>query len=236
MSPQRQSPFANLTPVVKNLIIINIICFLPFLLFDHGNQGGPVTHIFGAYYFNSPDFRPWQLITYMFMHGGFMHIFFNMFGLFMFGPILEYAIGPKRFLNLYLIAGIGAIFFQWIVQAIEMYHFTGGVTIPEPNNINSYGLYGEHAQAVYDIYHGNIVGASGALFGVVVGFAMLYPDLEMMILFIPVPVKAKYLIPAYIALEIWSSISPSPQDNVAHLAHLGGALVGFLMIKIWRYR
>ena len=94
----------------------------------------------------------------------------------------------------------------------------------------------QNAQAVYDIYHGNIVGASGALFGVVVGFAMLYPDLEMMILFIPVPVKAKYLVPVCIALEVWSSISPSPQDNVAHLAHLGGALVGFIMIKIWRYR
>ena len=170
----------------------------------------------------------------MFMHGGFTHILFNMFGLFMFGPILEYATGPKRFLNLYLICGIGALVFQWIVQAIEIYHFTGGFTIADPDNLSSYSMYQEHAQAIYDIYHGNIVGASGAIFGVAVAFAALYPDLELMVLFIPVPVKAKYLIPAYIAIEIWSSISPVAQDNVAHLAHLGGALMGFILIKTWR--
>ena len=170
------------------------------------------------------------------MHGGFMHIFFNMFGLFMFGPILEYAIGAKRFLNLYLICGIGAIVFQWIVQAIEIYHFTGAVTIADPNNIASYEAFREHGQAIYDIYHANIVGASGAIFGVVVAFATLYPDLELMLFFIPVPIKAKYLIPVYIGFEIWSSISPSAQDNVAHLAHLGGALMGFILIKIWRYK
>jgi membrane associated rhomboid family serine protease len=229
----RPSPFANLTPVVKNLLIINIICFV---VFDRMNPSGPISSFFAAYYFNAPNFRAWQIITYMFMHASFAHIFFNMFGLFMLGPILEYAIGPKRFLNLYLISGIGAIFFQWIVQAIEIYHFTGGFTIADPGTISSYYPFQEHAQAVYDIYHGSIVGASGAIFGIAVAFAALYPDLELMILFIPVPVKAKYLIPVYIALEIWSTISPSPQDNVAHLAHLGGALMGFILIKIWRYR
>ncbi len=236
MSQYRQSPFANLTPVVKNLLIINVICFLPFLLIDHGNPGGPVSSLFGVYYFNSPSFRVWQIITYMFMHGGWQHIFFNMFGLFIFGPILENAIGPKKFLNLYLICGIGAIFFQWAVQAVEVYNITGAFTILDPFSDSTYLQYGENAAKLYAIYHGSMVGASGAIFGVLVGFAMLYPDLELMILFIPVPVKAKYLIPVYILIEIWSSISPGPQDNVAHLAHLGGALLGFIMIKIWRYR
>ncbi|HZY36177.1 MAG TPA: rhomboid family intramembrane serine protease [Mucilaginibacter sp.] len=232
----RQSPFANLTPVVKNLLIINLICFLPFLLFDHGDKGGPVTEFFGVHYLNAPGARPWQYITYMFMHGGWQHIFFNMFGLFMFGPILEYAIGPKKFLNLYIICGIGAVVFQTMIQAFEVYNITGGITISNPGATESYYQYGAQAQKLYDIYHSNVVGASGALFGVLVAFAMLYPDLEMMILFVPVPVKAKYLIPVYIVIEIWSTISPSPQDNVAHLAHLGGALVGFALIKIWRYR
>jgi len=236
MNGNRQSPFANLTPVVKNLLIINILCFLIFMLFDHGNEGGRISELMGVHYFNAPDFRPWQLITYMFMHGGVQHILFNMLALFMFGPILEYAIGPKRFLNLYLISGIGAILFQWTIQAIEMVHFTGGITISDPNNLASYEMFQQNAQAVYDIYHVNVVGASGAIFGMVVGFAMLYPDLELMILFLPVPIKAKYLIPAYIALEVYSSIRPSPQDNVAHLAHLGGALFGFILIKAWRYR
>jgi membrane associated rhomboid family serine protease len=170
------------------------------------------------------------------MHGGFEHILFNMLGLFMFGPILEYAIGAKKFLNLYLICGIGAIAFQWLVQAVEIYHITGGVTISQPQLDESYMQYGIHGQQLYDIYHGSVVGASGAIFGILVGFAMLYPDMELMVLFIPVPVKAKYLIPGYIAIEIWSTISPSATDNVAHLAHLGGALLGFIMIKIWRYK
>src|SRR5580693_4769672 len=105
MSQYRQSPFASLTPVVKSLLILNILCFIPSLLFDkpNGLDPGPITTLFGMHYFASDYFKVWQIITYMFMHGGFMHIFFNMFALFMFGPILEYSIGPKRFLQLYFI-------------------------------------------------------------------------------------------------------------------------------------
>lgn len=143
---------------------------------------------------------------------------------------------PQTLFKLVLNLRVWRTFFQWIVQAIEIYHFTGGFTIPTPDDPASYYVYQQHARAIWDIYHGNIVGASGAIFGVVVAFATLYPDMELMIIFFPVPVKAKYLIPVYIAIEIWSSISPSPQDNVAHLAHLGGALMGFILIKIWRYR
>jgi membrane associated rhomboid family serine protease len=236
MSANRPSPFANLSPVVKNLLIINIICFLPFLLFDHSNMGGPYSSLFGVFYFNSPFFKPWQIITYMFLHGGWQHIFFNMFALFSFGPILEYYMGSKKFFNLYFICGIGAIAFQMLVQAIEVYNITGGLTLSQPLLDASYMQYGEHAQKLYDIYHGSVVGASGAIFGLLVAFGMLYPNLELMIMFVPVPVKAKYLIPVYIVIEIFLGVGQFGGDNVAHFAHLGGALLGFITIKIWKLR
>lgn len=235
MNGNRQSPFANLTPVVKNLLILNLLCFIPFVVlskdaYDH------LVRIVGLTYFNSPFFRPWQIITYMFFHGGWTHILFNMFALFSFGPIIEYAIGPKRFFNLYFICGIGAVVFQMIVQAFMIYHYTGGFSIPNPLEEASYLQYGAHAADIAGIYLAPVVGASGAIFGLLVAFGMLYPDLELMMLFIPVPIKAKYLVPGYIILEIWSSINPGVGDNVAHLAHLGGALLGFILIKAWRYR
>ena len=237
MNGNRQSPFANLTPVVKNLLIINLIFFLVFILFDHLNPAGPITTLFGAFYFNSPAFRPWQIITYMFMHGGWGHILFNMFALFSFGPILESTIGPKKFFNMYFICGIGAVLLQMLVQAIEVHNIVGSFTIAQPQLEASYYQYGGiHAQTLFDIYHGPLVGASGAIFGILVAFAMLYPNLELMIMFIPVPIKAKYIIPVYIVFELYSGFSQFAGDNVAHFAHLGGALIGFIMVKVWRLR
>jgi rhomboid-like protein len=235
MSQFRQSPFANLTPVVKNLLIINLICFIPFVILSPDSYQ-KLVHIVGMSYFNSPYFRPWQIITYMFFHEGWMHILFNMFALFSFGPIVEYAIGPQRFFNLYFISGIGAVLFQMLVQALMVYHFTGGFTISQPLEDATYMQYGTHAADLAGIYLVPVVGASGAIFGLLVAFGMLYPDLELMMLFLPVPIKAKYLVPGYVILEIWSSINPGVGDNVAHLAHLGGALLGFILIKFWRYR
>jgi len=227
-----QSPFANIPPVVKNLLIINIIFFLAFLLIDHGSSLGPLSNYLAVYYFNSPRFYPWQVVTYMFMHGGFLHIFFNMFVLFQFGPIVEYSIGSKKFFNFYFICGIGAVALQMAVQAFEVHAITGGFTIPNPStDPNFYLQYGDQAQKMYDIYLGGMVGASGAISGIMVGFAMLYPNMELMIMFIPVPVKAKYIIPGYLLLEVYLSVHQSTGDNVAHLAHIGGALVGFLMVK-----
>jgi rhomboid-like protein len=187
-----------------------------------------------VYYFNSPQFRLWQIVTYMFMHGNIMHIFFNMFALFMFGPMLEYSIGPKRFLNLYFISGFGAIFIQMLVQAIQVHAITGGFVISHPELESSYYAYGANAQKLAEIYYTPVVGASGAIFGLLVAFAMLYPNLEMMILFIPIPIKAKYIIPVYILIELWLGIGQYGGDNVAHFAHLGGALFGFIMVKFWR--
>ncbi|WP_295667466.1 rhomboid family intramembrane serine protease [uncultured Mucilaginibacter sp.] len=236
MSPQRQSPFDNLTPVVKNLLIINLICFIPFIILSDSKYQELVVNNFGLFYFDSPKFKVWQILTYMFIHGGWAHILFNMFALFSFGPILEYAIGPKKFFNLYFICGIGAGLLQMLVQGIELQHYTGSfLTLPAPDDASYIMLYGANAAKVAGIFT-PIVGASGAIFGVLVGFGMLYPDLELMLLFVPVPIKAKYIIPIYIIIELISGFGQFSGDNVAHFAHLGGALLGFIMIKVWRYR
>lgn len=242
MSAYRQSPFANLTPVVKNLLIINIIFFVAYLIFDHNNAGGPMTDLLGMHYFGSPDFKVWQVISYMFMHGGWEHIFFNMFALFMFGPIIEYSIGAKRFLNLYFICGIGAVGFQLIVQAIQVHGITGGFIIPQSGTMTPYGIdasyfqygAGETAAKLYHIYNDPLVGASGAIFGLLVAFGMLYPNMELYLFFVPIPIKAKYIIPVYILIEIWMGVGQYGGDNVAHFAHLGGAILGFIMVKAWR--
>jgi membrane associated rhomboid family serine protease len=227
MATYRQSPFSNLTPVVKNLLIINIIFFIGTWLL--GNRFEVISTL-PAFYFNSPLFHPWQIITYMFMHANIAHIFFNMFALFMFGPILEYRIGPKRFFNLYFICGVGAVVIHMLVQAIEIHSLIGSFVVHD-NLINSSDPVA--IEKIRAIYSDPIVGASGAIFGIVVAFAMLYPNMEMMILFIPVPIKAKYIIPGYILIELFSGIGQFSGDNVAHFAHLGGALFGFIMVKLW---
>jgi membrane associated rhomboid family serine protease len=225
-----QSPFANMPPVVKNLLIINIIFFIAtYALAKFINLQG----LLSAYYFNSPFFKPWQIITYMFMHASLGHIFFNMFALVSFGPMLEYTLGSKNFFNYYFITGIGGYVLYTLIQAIEVHSITGGFTIAHPQYMEAYEIYGARAQELRDIYRGALLGASGAVFGILVGFAMLFPNLEMMIMFIPVPIKAKYVVIGYIALELFTGVGRFAGDNTAHFAHLGGALFGFLLIKLW---
>jgi membrane associated rhomboid family serine protease len=232
----------NITPVVKNLIIINIIFYVATWVLRA--QGIDLTEILGAHYFDSPKFQIWQPITYMFMHSeaDIMHIMFNMFGLYMFGSILEAHYGAKKFINFYLITGLGAIFLQWAVQAVELYQITGSIV--DHGNLQLDLL----AQKQYDpsrfsesqasnlasIYFGTMVGASGALFGIMTAFAVLYPNIELMLIFLPVPIKAKYFIPIYIVLELFLGLSRIEGDSVAHFAHLGGALIGYILVKLWR--
>lgn len=228
-----QSPFANLTPVVKNLIIINLLFFAATYALG---QFVDLNRLLDVFYPPSPYFKPWQVITYMFMHGSFAHIFFNMLALFMFGPILEQTLGSKKFFNYYFITGIGGFVLYMAMNAIQVYHIAGMISIPNPQLIESYSQYAhtqEQAQKLYDIYHYPMLGASGAVFGILVGFGMLYPNMEMMIMFIPVPVKAKYVVLGYIALELFSGVRQVAGDDVAHYAHLGGAMFGFIMIKLW---
>jgi membrane associated rhomboid family serine protease len=224
-----QSPLANISPVVKNLLIINVICFLPTLLFNPA-MVQTIYELGSAHYFDSPVFKPWQPITYMFLHGGWMHIIFNMFALFSFGSIIEYNMTSKRFVMFYFLCGLGGLAGQWIVQAIEVYNYTGSFFIPDEFVPAS----AEVAQKLGQIYYSSMVGASGAIFGVLIAFGMLYPNAELMMMFIPVPVKAKYVIPGYILLSLYLGISQFSGDNVAHFAHLGGGLLGFILIKMWR--
>jgi len=229
----------NITPVVKNLLIINVIFFIAKLLFSHLHPD----YYLGAFYFNSSLFQVWQPITYMFMHADYMHIFFNMFALYSFGSILEAHWGGKRFLNFYLITGLGALALQWGVQAFEVYQLTGSVFNPdavtvdfatEMVNLNLKGLSAADAKTIMSIYSTPMVGASGAIFGLLVAFGMLYPNLEMYIMFIPVPIKAKYIIPIYVVIEFSLGVARIEGDSIAHFAHLGGALIGFILVKLWR--
>ena len=233
----------NLTPVVKNLLIINVIFYVATLFFQ--NQGIDLSDILGAHYFNSPKFGIWQPITYMFMHGNVQHIFLNMFSLFMFGPILENHWGPKRFINFYLLTGLGAVALQLGVQAYEVYHITGsvfnsGITDMElvnqgiQANISIPGLSEEEKNTLLGIYGFPMVGASGAVFGLLVAFGMLYPNTELYIMLIPIPIKAKFIIPIYILAELFLGVARIPGDSIAHYAHLGGALLGFILVKLWK--
>ena len=228
MNVLQSSPFSNIPPVVKNLLIINIIFFIATAIFE--SKGIPLIELLGVYYFDSPNFRGWQIITYMFMHGGFAHILFNMFALFTFGSSLEVIMGSKRFFNFYMITGLGALALQMLVQAIEIHGITGSFVI-DPITYRS----DDNAaiQTLSSIYYGPMVGASGAIFGLLIAFGMLFPNAELFIMFIPVPVKAKYIIPVYIILELFLGVAQFAGDSVAHFAHLGGALFGFILVKMW---
>jgi membrane associated rhomboid family serine protease len=257
----------NLTPVVKNLLIINIAMFIISIFAREWMQ------IFVLYPFESPLFRPWQIITHMFMHAdinrsGIMHIFFNMFALVSFGSLLETFWGSKKFLIFYMVCGIGAAFLHSGIDFIHLQHLqteTGAYLLsPDPLAFNSYTH--EHAREyhsqlldfiegfrthpdsedyiiqskeyVKDIYsiHLNqgMVGASGAVTGLLIAIAMLFPNTELMMMFVPIPIKAKYFVIGYIVLELYLGLSRFQGDNIAHFAHLGGGLFGFLLIKYWQ--
>jgi membrane associated rhomboid family serine protease len=228
----------QIPPVVKNLLIINVIFFAAKYILTAIN----LDYYLGAFYIDSQFFKVWQLITYMFMHGNFMHILFNMFALFTFGGVIENRWGAKRFINFYLITGLGAVAMQIGVQAYEVYHITGSIlhnpiTIDIANNLASVNIPNiteEQKNTLIGIYGFPMVGASGAIFGLLVAFGMLYPNSELYIMFIPVPVKAKFIIPIYIIFELSLGVAQVPGDSVAHYAHLGGALLGFILVKIWK--
>jgi membrane associated rhomboid family serine protease len=222
----------HLPPVVKNLLIINVLFFAATYVFQ--NSGHDLSQYLGVFYFDSPFFRVWQPVTYMFMHANFGHILSNMFGLFMFGGVLESRWGAKRFLNFYLICGLGALALQMAVQAYEVYQITGQFVDIENIAGLTKNLKPGQIQTLSGIYGGPMVGASGAIFGILVAFGMLYPNTELMMIFFPIPIKAKYFIPLYIVFELYSGVARTPGDSVAHYAHLGGALVGFILVKLWK--
>lgn len=239
----RSAPFASMPPVVKNLLIINVLFYIGMQMFD----ARLLTNLLGVYYFDSPNFRIWQVVTYMFMHdySSLFHILFNMFALYTFGTSLEYIMGSKRFLNFYLITGFGALALQFLVQGIEVYNITGSFVnngsfiidaVERTINFNPEIINKAQAETLLSTYLTPMVGASGAIFGLLIAFGMLFPNAELFIMFIPVPVKAKFIIPVYVLIELFLGVKQFQGDSVAHFAHIGGALFGFILVKMWGLR
>lgn len=222
--------FGNLPVVTKNLLVLNILFFIASWLLP-----SPIIHL-GVFYPDSPNFKVWQLVTYMFMHGGIGHIFFNMFALVMFGATIERILGAKRFLNFYLICGFGALVMQYGIQAIEVHQLTGSIRPLHELGDNVINQLSESDfRSLYEIYGTPLVGASGAIYGLLLAFGYLFPNAELMLIFFPIPVKAKYFIPILIVIEVYLGFSQSG-SSIAHLAHVGGALFGFILLKLWKIR
>lgn len=234
-----RSPFGNTPPVVKNLIIINAL----MLLFTYGLNMSNIdlVSLLGLHFLKSQAFQPYQIVTHLFMHGGLMHLFFNMFALWMFGRVLENVWGPKRFFIFYFVCGLGAAFLHLLVEGIQYESLTSRMSPDQINIVLQQGTdLWNQGKNYTDSMMGSLnqllnvptVGASGAIFGVLLGFGMLFPNTELMLLFPPIPIKAKYFVIGYGALELYLGLS-QPGSDIAHFAHLGGMLFGFLMIKYW---
>jgi membrane associated rhomboid family serine protease len=239
--------FNNIPPVTKNILLINVTLYIVSLVLV--GQGIDLFGLLSAKYFNSLFFEPYQIVTHMFMHSqeDFFHLFFNMFALFMFGSHLERIWGGKRFFVFYIASGLGAVILYnsigvWQImelkqQLIGMGYDMGLVNVRllegEPEKILVLDGTFSTLQSYATYNWSNMVGASGAIFGLLAGFAILFPNTELMLLFPPIPIKAKYLIGAYMVFEIYSSFY-RPGDGVAHLAHVGGAIVGAAFVLYWR--
>jgi len=233
--------FRNLPIVTKNLLIINVLIYFVCALLPGMDMS--VNRYCGLHYFLSPDFYFWQPITYMFLHGGFMHLFFNMFGVLMFGSIIERVFGSARYLLFYITVGIGAALVQEGVYAIMIYDMAKAL----PDGLTLSYIADEGARIIHqgmnwtDAVIGSInqlinvptVGASGALFGLLLAFAMLFPNMPLYIMFIPIPVKAKWMVLGYAVIELFYGMT-GLQSGVAHFAHLGGLIVALLLILYWR--
>jgi membrane associated rhomboid family serine protease len=226
--------FRSLPTVTKNLLIINIIMFAATFLLK--KQGIDLTEKLGRHFYKASLFRPWQFVTYLFMHGSFMHLFFNMFAVYMFGSVLENAWGPKKFLSYYIFTGLGAALTQYVV----FYYQLAPVMEEAARQLSATRDYGRQTQIanelkeIYNLPNFTVVGASGSLFGLLIAFGMMFPNAELMMLFLPIPIKAKYFVAIYGAIELFSGIANSANDNVAHFAHLGGMFFGFILLMIWR--
>ena len=263
MNQYQTSPF-SMPPVVKNLILINIVMWVAkYALF---NLGIDLTELLGLHYPGSEHFRPYQFVTHLFMHGDFFHLAFNMFALYMFGKVLEMVWGPRRFMVYFFVTGLGAAALHSFVTYLEISSLQKGVAAfvntPSPELLaafvkshlshpatwvsdlvnnwgdapNNAGYIQQSVDLVQRVLSEQMdyptVGASGAIFGVLLGFGYLVPNTELMLLFPPVPIKAKYFVVGYGAIELYLGLTGT-QAGVAHFAHLGGMLFGFILLKYW---
>ncbi|GHT74281.1 rhomboid family intramembrane serine protease [Bacteroidia bacterium] len=256
--------FNNISPIIKRLIIINVVMLVLTMLTEHA--GIDLVQWFGLYYFKSQYFQPYQFVTHIFMHGGWMHLLFNMYALYIFGTALEQVWGGKRLLIYYFTTGLGAATLHTFVNYLEISHLEEAVSAfintPTPELLTSlvktlkypapwlYEFIDHWGDAPFDAQYVQraaeiaqaivqqrmdvpTVGASGAVYGVLLAFGMLFPNTRLMLLFPPIPIKAKWFVVAYGAIELALGISDSG-SNVAHFAHVGGMLFGLLLILYWR--
>lgn len=224
MTEFRPGRFEVLPTVVKNLVIINVLVFVAQVTV--GNKI-PLEPLFALHTWQSDLFKPWQFVTYMFMHGSFPHLFFNMFALWMFGSTLENIWGPKRFITFYMACGLGAALCHMIALYFPNQELIQAFRSASPQEQE---IYRGHLNAALNV---STVGASGAVYGCLVAFGYLFPNSYIYIFPLPFPIKVKWFVIGYIAIEIYSSIESNPGDDIAHVAHLGGALVGFLLVYFW---
>ncbi|MDR0572917.1 MAG: rhomboid family intramembrane serine protease [Tannerella sp.] len=231
--------YANIPAVTKNLIIINVLFWFATIIMSKLN----LTSMLGLHYPVAKDFRLYQFIAYMFMHGSFSHLFFNMFAVYMFGRILESVWGPKRFLTYYMITGIGAGLINILVayirikaiephldpESIAMVYRDGADIIKQGKNYSD-SMLGQ----LNILINSTTVGASGAVFGILLAFGMLFPNMPLFIIPFPFPIKAKYLVVGYGLIEFFAGVVNFSFDNVAHFAHLGGMLFGVILVLYWR--
>ena len=234
----------NMTDTVKQLLIINILFFIGSYLVPQANE------LLSLHYFESSGFQFWQPITHMFMHGSLMHIFFNMFALISFGSALEHFWGAKKFLFFYFSCGIGAALLH---SGVNYYYYHDGLNALIENGVQkseiisalSQGMYNKGWETIVPIssvknmieaYLGLAVGASGAIYGLLVAFAFMFPNAELALMFIPVPIKAKYFVPVIVLLDLFSGLTGYSifGGGIAHFAHVGGALFGFIMMWYWK--
>ena len=207
----------RIPPVTRSLLIINVIMFVATLV----NEPFMIK-TFAMFYPASPLFRWWQPLTHMFMHGGWWHILFNMYTLVMFGMVVERVLGTKKFLILYFVTGLGAVALHTGVEWLDIRRLAASASMVAQSD-------------VIDMLRTPMVGASGAVYGVLVAFAMLYPEARMTLIFPPVTLDAKWMVAIFIGIELITGITGT-QMGIAHFAHLGGALFGFLLILYWRKR
>lgn len=224
MNFRSSNPLMNLPVVVKNLMIITVICFLaqkglPAIGFDF-------TEFFALHHWRSDLFYPHQLITYIFLHStqDFSHLLFNMFGLYMFGRVLESTMGEKKFLMYYLITGVGAGLIQMVSLEVQLQFIFADIG----NEISDF----TKASYYRNLINSLTVGASGSVFGILMAFGYLFPNAQLQLLFPPIPIKGKYIAVFALVLGIFTDL----QGNVAHFAHFGGMLTGFILLKIWQVK
>lgn len=231
----------SIPTVTKNLLIINVLMYLGTVVAK--SRGIDLDDYLGLHFLLSDRFNTAQLITYMFMHGGFMHLFFNMFAVWMFGRILEDVWGSKRFLFYYLLCGMGAGLIQEVVVGIQYLNARSLLPAEAVGIIHDEGArILDMSQNFADPVMGRLnlalnsytVGASGAVYAILLGFGMMFPNQRLFIFPLPLPIKAKYFVIGYAVIELWSGIANNPYDNTAHFAHLGGMVFGFFLILYWR--